>query len=104
MRMYLVRCNTNKDDSLYVLTNYVPLKQSAEEIIQSVLFWPPKNRKGPSFTKYLDRCYHDPWKDEVNQLGGEIPCGSVKDLSTGEIIAYENLPSWDQYQSEDLRE
>lgn len=100
MRLYLVRCNTNKDDPSYYLTNYIPRKAGEGDRLKSVWFWSPLDENGkqhPSFMKHLDRCHYDPWKDEVIQLGGEIPCGSVKDLSTGEIIAYENLPSMDDW-------
>ena len=100
MKFYLVRANTNKDDPSYYLTNYIPYKAGEGERLKSVWFWSPLDENGkahPTFEKYLTRNHQDPWNDEVNQLGGEIPCGSVKDLSTGEIIAYENLPSMDDY-------
>lgn len=95
MKFYLVRNNTNTDDNTYYLTNYIPYKAD-EGQMKSVWYWHPKSMKN-AFEQILSRCHYDPYKDQVLQLGGEIPCGSVKDLQTGEIIAYENLLPFEEW-------
>ena len=99
MNFYLVRCNTNKDDETYYLTNYIPYREVEAIYIKSVYFWPPKSMNGLSLSKVLQRD-RDPYRDEVMQLGGPIPCGSVKNLITGEVIPFEQLKDYSNWQTD----